>query len=186
MNLPHLDSVLADSLWPTGREESWSVPTSLQGAFQSLSEEDGFRELGIFDTTINHKEQTPVAGPPQPSSRAHHTSSPHHVSIDDQADYSAQMIGFSNESDPFFLQHFPYNDVGELKFFRVVYRKPDILSSDIPNEGSHSTPVHLLQSHNQTASLAIEITERCLSQNHDREHVRQLVDSTMGVALVRL
>ncbi|CAG9946115.1 unnamed protein product [Clonostachys rosea f. rosea IK726] len=188
MNLPHLDSVLADSLWPTGREDSWSmqpVPTSLQGAFPSLSEEDGFRELGIFDTTLNHKEQTPVAGPPQPSSRAHHASSPH-VSIDDQADYSAQMIGFSNESDPFFLQHFPYNDVGELKFFRVVYRKPDILSSGIPNESSHSTPVHLLQSHNQTASLAIELTERCLSQNHDRERVQQLVDSTMGVALVRL
>ncbi|KAM0206384.1 hypothetical protein ACHAQI_008300 [Fusarium lateritium] len=103
------------------------------------------------------------------------------LSFDQKPNYSTSFIGFSNESDPFSLNHFPYTSTDEVDFFRVTYRKQQDQS-----HGRVNFPVHFLQSHTDTASKAQNIAEKCMSSIDDRESLEKLVDRDTGVALVRL
>lgn len=108
-------------------------------------------------------------------------------SIDQRPDHSTQLIGFSNESDPFSLQHFPYNNLDEVDFFRVSYRKVSARNSLLSNnEPSGHPPLHFLQSQTGTAVEARRIVDECMVPSDGRENLERLVDRTAGVALVKL
>lgn len=112
---------------------------------------------------------------------------PKPLSIDQRPDYSTQLIGFSNESDPFSLEHFPYNNLDEVEFFRVTYRK---FSSRNPSSRTGDTsgypPLHFLQSQTGTAVEARRIIDECMSSSDDRANLEKFVDKNAGVALVKL
>lgn len=108
------------------------------------------------------------------------------LSIDQRPEHSTQLIGFSNESDPFSLQHFPYNEVDEVDFFRVSYRKFSARTSTRNNNTSGYPPLHFLQSQTGTAVEARRVVDECMSSSDNRESLEKLVDRTAGVALVKL
>jgi hypothetical protein len=106
------------------------------------------------------------------------------LSFDQRPNYSTSLIGYSNESDPFSLNHFPYAGTNEVDFFRVTYRKQQP-SQDQTHAQAH-TPVHFLQSHTDTSAKAQNIVQKCMSSVDDREHLEKLVDRVTGIALVKL
>ncbi|KAH6964540.1 fungal-specific transcription factor domain-containing protein [Fusarium avenaceum] len=106
------------------------------------------------------------------------------LSFDQRPNYSTSLIGYSNESDPFSLNHFPYAGTNEVDFFRVTYRKQQPLQ-DQPHEQTHA-PVHFLQSHTETSAKGQNIVQKCMSSVDDRENLEKLVDRVTGVALVKL
>lgn len=101
------------------------------------------------------------------------------LSLDQKADHSTTFIGYSNESDPFALNHFPHNQQDEVDFFRVTYRK-------VSADNDSSIPLHFLQSQTATAVEARKLVDGCLPKNDDRQSLENLVDRTNGVALVKL
>lgn len=184
VDLNPLDTIITDAMWSDGGN-SWdigldhSIPSGAEHdqAFDMIASDES-PGLGLID------EQTPD----QHTYRTAETSTsppvtPEHPSLDQKPGCSASLIGFSNESDPFSLQGFPYNHADEVDFFRVTYRK---MSSSSKTTEFPGGPTHFLQSHEQTASEARSILEKCMSSNDDRETLKKLVDENMGVALVKL
>ncbi|KAM3456209.1 hypothetical protein MY3296_001806 [Beauveria thailandica] len=96
-------------------------------------------------------------------------------------DRSTSFIGYSNESDPFLLEHYPYGASDELDFFMVTYRRPSLqgVSAGHP-------PVHFLQSKPQAALQNQEAMGNCLALENERDVLNDLVSVEMGVALLRL
>lgn len=94
---------------------------------------------------------------------------------------SSVFIGYSNESDSFLLENYPYNSSDELDFFMVRYRRP---SQHKPSGGW--PPVHLLQSKAQSVSEGQEAMQKCLALEDERTLLKELVDVETGVALLRL
>jgi hypothetical protein len=104
--------------------------------------------------------------------------------LDLKADHSTTFIGYSNESDPFALNHFPFNERDEVDFFRVTYRK---LSSKPSGRGGASTrPIHFLQSQTGTAVEARRVIDEILPNLDGRAELEAIVDNTAGVGLVKL
>lgn len=101
------------------------------------------------------------------------------LSFDQRPDHSTSLIGFSNESDPFSLNHFPYSSTDEVDFYRVAYRRQQHAFPANP-------PIHFLQSQTGTAIESQKIVDKCMSSLGDREHFEKLVDRETGVALVKL
>lgn len=99
----------------------------------------------------------------------------------DRQDRSTSFIGYSNESDPFLLEHYPYNGADELDFFMVTYRRPSLLGAS----AGHA-PIHFLQSRPQATLQSQEAMAACLTLNNERELLHDLVSVDMGVALLRL
>ncbi|KAM0543612.1 hypothetical protein ACHAPJ_012199 [Fusarium lateritium] len=124
------------------------------------------QELGMANAT-------PADAPASPA------TSFERLSIDQRPNHSTSFIGFSNESDPFSLNHFPYTSNDEVDFFRVTYRKQQ-------HGPSGCTPIHLLQSQTGTAVEAQKIVDQCMSSIDSREHLEKLVDRDTGKALVKL
>lgn len=109
------------------------------------------------------------------------------LSMDLRQDHSTQLIGFSNESDPFSLHHFPYNDADEVDFFRVTYRIQPGRGSSSCNDGpSDCPPIHFLQSQTGTVTDIRKTVDQCMSSDDERAKLEKLVDRESGVALVRL
>ncbi|KAH6967030.1 fungal-specific transcription factor domain-containing protein [Fusarium venenatum] len=100
------------------------------------------------------------------------------LSMDQTADCSTSLIGFSNESDPFSLDHFPYGSNDEVDFFRVTYRRQE--------QQDHGLTIHFLQSQTATAVEGQRVIEKCISPLDDRKYLETLVDRETGVALVKL
>jgi hypothetical protein len=100
------------------------------------------------------------------------------LSMDQRVDCSSSLIGFSNESDPFSLNHFPYGENDEVDFFRVTYRR-----QQSENQGP---TLHFLQSQIATSIEGQKVMEKCISPLDDRNHLESLVDKETGVALVKL
>ncbi|OAA80608.1 fungal specific transcription factor domain protein [Akanthomyces lecanii RCEF 1005] len=96
-------------------------------------------------------------------------------------DRSTSFIGYSNESDPFLLEHYPYNAADELDFFMVTYRRPSLLGLS----AGHA-PIHFLQSRPQAALQSQETMAGCLALKNERDLLHDLVSVEMGVALLRL
>ncbi|KAK2041104.1 fungal-specific transcription factor domain-containing protein [Colletotrichum somersetense] len=99
------------------------------------------------------------------------------VSLDERPSHSTTFIGFSNESDPFLVNHFPHNDQNEIDFFRVTYR-------NVPSDKSQ--PLHFLQSQTGTASESQRVLNECLPEVDERERLETIVDKATGASLVRL
>jgi hypothetical protein len=104
------------------------------------------------------------------------------VSLTGRPSHSTTLIGYSNESDPFALDSFPYDKDGEVDFFRVTYRK--IGHSDSASGPPY--PLHFLHSQPGTAAESRKIADECLPNFDDRAHLEGLVDVNNGIALVRL
>ncbi|OAA64951.1 fungal specific transcription factor domain protein [Cordyceps fumosorosea ARSEF 2679] len=96
-------------------------------------------------------------------------------------DRSTSFIGYSNESDPFLLEHYPYNAADELDFFMVTYRRP----SSQPVSAGHP-PIHFLQSKPQAVLQNQEAMTGCLALKNERDLLNEIVSVEMGVALLRL
>lgn len=126
--------------------------------------------LGIADTN-------PQSDSSRPGRRTVPPSTVDQPPLDPNSDHCTQFIGYSNESDPFILQQWPYNSTDEVDFFLVTYRNPAALTDP---------PVHFLRSKAGTASQARDLIDECMSLKNDREQLEQLVDVEMGVTLVRL
>ncbi|KAF4470561.1 Transcriptional activator DAL81 [Fusarium albosuccineum] len=193
-DLPPLDSIMAESFWPGEDGINWNIPFnhSLQSntgtpnrAFDFLRDGE-LPDLGPIDDgtppenadAINRM-RTDVSGSPSSTSEG--------LSIDLKPKHSTQLIGFSNESDPFALHHFPYNHLDEVDFFRVTYRIQPGRGSSSRNDGSSECPpIHFLHSQTGTAVEIRKVVDQCMSSIDDREHLEKLVDRDAGVALVRL
>lgn len=106
------------------------------------------------------------------------------LSFDQRQNYSTSLIGYSNESDPFSLNHFPYASTNEVDFFRVTYRKQQPVQDQA--HGQAHAPVHFLQSHTETSAKGQNIVQGCMSSVDDRGNLEKLVDRVTGVALVKL
>lgn len=106
------------------------------------------------------------------------------LSFDERPNYSTSLIGHSNESDPFSLNHFPYASTNEVDFFRVTYRKQQPLQDQ--THGQAHAPVHFLQSHTETSAKGQNIVQGCMCSLDDRDNLERLVDKDTGVALVKL
>ncbi|EGX90473.1 fungal specific transcription factor domain protein [Cordyceps militaris CM01] len=109
--------------------------------------------------------------PPRPEARA--TLNRH--------DRSTSFIGYSNESDPFLLEHYPYGAADELDFFMVTYRRPSP-----QNVAAGHPPIHFLQSKPQAPLQNQEAMASCLALQNERHLLNDLVSVEMGVALLRL
>ena len=48
---------------------------------------------------------------------------PEGFSLDTRRGYSTQLIGLSNETDPFLLRHFQYDMFDNYTMYRLIYRK---------------------------------------------------------------
>ncbi|KAF9770565.1 hypothetical protein IL306_011873 [Fusarium sp. DS 682] len=105
------------------------------------------------------------------------------LSFDQRPDHSTSLIGFSNESDPFSLNHFPYSSCDEVDFYRVAYRRQQYAHDQA---FPANPPIHFLQSQTGTAIESQKIVDKCMSSLGDREHLEKLVDRETGVALVKL
>ncbi|KIL89195.1 hypothetical protein FAVG1_07589 [Fusarium avenaceum] len=91
------------------------------------------------------------------------------LSFDQRPNYSTSLIGYSNESDPFSLNHFPYAGTNEDQ-----------------TQGQAHAPVHFLQSHTETSAKGQNIVQKCMSSVDIRDNLEKLVDRVTGVALVKL
>jgi hypothetical protein len=89
--------------------------------------------------------------------------------------HSTTFIGYSNESDPFALDHFPYDKEDELDFFRVTYKR--FTQYESGQELTRNPPVHFLQSQTETAVEARKTINECLPK---------LDGNAAGAALVKL
>ncbi|KAF3801874.1 hypothetical protein GCG54_00015096 [Colletotrichum gloeosporioides] len=98
-------------------------------------------------------------------------------SLDERPNHSTTLIGHSNESDPFLVNHFPHNDQDEIDFFRVTYRKVT---------GDKGQPLHFLQSQTGTAAESQRVLDECLPKVDERERLENIVDKVTGASLVRL
>ncbi|KAM0499438.1 hypothetical protein ACHAP8_005594 [Fusarium lateritium] len=85
------------------------------------------------------------------------------LSMDQRADCSTSLIGFSNESDPFSLDHFPYGSSDEVDFLRVTYRRQE--------QQDHEPTLHFLQSQTATAVEGQKVMENCIAPLDDRKHL---------------
>jgi hypothetical protein len=115
-------------------------------------------------------------------------------SLDQKPEYSCQVFGYTNESDPFLLERFPCDSFDELGFFRLIYRNmrpTKIYNSDHISPASKSrAPVHFLCSHSQTVTHAKEMVKSYFpsedTKGNDREALIKLVTLDLGVALISL
>lgn len=107
-------------------------------------------------------------------------STGHHTTLNWQG-RSSTFIGYSNESDPFLLEHYPYNADDELDFFMVTYRRPSPQDVTIG-----FPPVHFLQSKAQAASEGQEAMSNCFAVKNEKELLHGLVGPDMSLALLRL
>ncbi|KAI8723107.1 Zn(2)-C6 fungal-type domain-containing protein [Fusarium sp. LHS14.1] len=191
-DLPRLDTIISDAMWSNHGGMDWdlsmnhtALPSIERGdrAFQFLGDgqlpdlgplegESPLDDLQNAEAMNRMSTETP-ASPNMPLER---------LSLDQRPDHFTQIIGYSNESDPFGLEHFPYNDQEEVDFFRVTYRRFSARSGEVPGY----PPLHFLQSQTETAIEARRVIEECMSTNDDRENLEKLVDKTAGVALVKL
>lgn len=106
------------------------------------------------------------------------------AALDLKPGHSTTFIGYSNESDPFALDQFPYDDQDEIDFFRVTYRKFTPKGLDRGCSSTH--PIHFLQSQTGTAVEARRVIDECLPKLDFRAELEAIVDRTAGVALVKL
>lgn len=191
-----LDGIILGTTWPSQGDIDWNLSLN-QCAQPNMGDTcRDFQFLGDSEVPTLAIEGDTRSGSVQNMDAMNRTSteistSPSaafaHRSIDQRPDYSTQLIGFSNESDPFSLQHFPYNSLDEVDFYRVAYRKVSARNSSLSNnETSGHPPLHFLQSQTGTAVEACRIVDECMPPNDDRESLERLVDRTAGVALVEL
>lgn len=155
---------LTDMLAPQPIEAdiNWNLTFGEDQTFDFFA--DG--ELPTFEQTPPEDVPAVISPPTQP---------PERLSIDQRPHYSTSFIGFSNESDPFSLEHFPYTKDDEVDFYRVTYRRQ-----------TGDTPLHFLQSRTETAVEGQNVISGCMSSLDEREYLEELVDKETGIALVKL
>ncbi|KAM5352950.1 hypothetical protein ACJ41O_005672 [Fusarium nematophilum] len=195
-DLPPLDSIISDAIWSGEEGINWNIQLSHSTQQETDNSSRPFHFLGDGelpdlgpiggDTPSDDFQNVDARNRMSVEASASPTIPFERLSLDQRPDHSTQLIGFSNESDPFSLQHFPYNNVDEVDFFRVTYRKFSPRTSSRNNGSSEYPPLHFLQSQTGTAIEARRIVDGCMSSNDDREELEKLVDVNTGVALVRL
>ncbi|XWW93060.1 hypothetical protein V2A60_000988 [Cordyceps javanica] len=157
------------SQWPPDLEQLERNEVFMQDipSFWPLSYDD----TSVVDTTENAE---PSLGPDA-------SSRPELQATLDRHDRSTSFIGYSNESDPFLLEHYPYNTADELDFFMVTYRRPSLqpVSAGYP-------PIHFLQSKPQAPLQNQEAMSGCIALKNEQDLLNALVSFDMGVALLRL
>ncbi|PNY23683.1 Transcriptional activator protein DAL81 [Tolypocladium capitatum] len=189
-NLHAFERFMFDASWSGDANTNWDIRVRQHGP---PTHDDSSGGLNILQDTelsdmwpletpaiiggeyLNPREQTT---PENPSGLP---SSVEHSALDQRHNYSSSFIGYSNESDSFLLEYFPYNSSDEVDFFMVTYRKPSRVSVSTGHP-----PVHILQSRAQATLEGREIIGKCMSIINERDRLEQLVDNDTGVALVRL
>lgn len=183
----------SDLLWPPADNFSWGLsddelirqtlqgqrtpsPLPLLNLESNMIEMEGIHESARSFQPANTPAQFSNAGGTRKE------KNPTIVSLSSRPSHSTTLIGYSNESDPFALNSFPYDEDGEVDFFRVTYRK--IGRSDGPSGPRY--PLHFLHSQNGTATESRKIVDECLPDLDDRARLDRLVDINNGTALVRL
>ncbi len=107
--------------------------------------------------------------------------------LEPDSNCSTQFIGFSSESDPFLLNHFPYDENHEVRFFQVTYRNfPTYVPPASIQSLSASAPIHFLQSQVTTASEGLRVVKGSNAGLNCRENLEAIVDGVTGAALLKL
>ncbi|KAJ5825088.1 transcriptional regulator family: Fungal Specific TF [Penicillium robsamsonii] len=168
-----LDSPLIATGWP--RDDGVGWPTFNNNDLQDMLDTFGresISEILPIDSTgrlgLNTADNSPSWS---------HSSQPEgleELTFDQKPDFSSQLFGFSGESDPFLLRNYPYDESGEVKFFRLIYRMASNTAAGpesdntVPPEAQQGTslagavPVYFLQNHSQTVSRSLQAVEKCL------------------------
>lgn len=188
--LDDLNLLDAPSAWPSDNDINWALDndpfshSALQDQVSpSAFQIDFLRDLGPRGSqTPSDAQRDPEDMDSAPAAASSAGKVARGSSIDLRADHSTTFIGYSNESDPFALNHFPYDDRGEIDFFRVTYRK---FGPEDPAQSS-TRPLHFLQSQTATAVEARRVVDDCLPPIDDRASLEALVDKSAGAALVSL
>ena len=125
-NVPSLENIILDMIWPGQGDMNWHLPLDepaqlsvedADPAFQFLCDSD-LPDLGSLEGNTPSDDLHNVGMINQMADMSQRPGeAPKPLSIDQRPDYSTQLIGFSNESDPFSLEHFPYNNLDEVEFF---------------------------------------------------------------------
>lgn len=188
--LPSLGQIFANPGAGVPVDAQWQDAVSHIGdgfAPQPTSANTGLPEMQMPDLWSMQDIEPPIGNMDSPatqSSTAPSASSPTatgDLSLNLTPKMSSWFIGYSNESDPFLLEHYPYNTAGELDFFKVRYRRPS------PNDvASGWPPVHFLQSQAQYVAEGQEHLVQCIDLHDERQLLKELVDVETGIALLRL
>ncbi|KND86653.1 Transcriptional activator protein DAL81 [Tolypocladium ophioglossoides CBS 100239] len=186
-NMQPFERFIFDASWSGNANTNWDIPLNQHGPPTHDNSSGGLEVLQETELSdlwplgtptilggenFNPGEQTT---PENPSSLP---SSLERSALDQRHSYSSSLIGYSNESDSFSLEYFPYNSSDEVDFFMVTYRKPSRVSASAGHP-----PVHILQSKAQATSQGREIIGKCLTIINERDRLEQLVDNDTGVAL---
>ncbi|KAM0280962.1 hypothetical protein ACHAPQ_010364 [Fusarium lateritium] len=154
---------MSQDIFSAGTEINWSLSLD-QNEINDHDQPFDFFADGELPNLEPMDDQSPPVGHHDNGLNATSTDPPgdlantfEKLSFDQRPDYSTSFIGFSNESDPFSLNHFPYTSTDEVDFFRVTYRKQQDQS-----HGRVNFPIHFLQSHTDTAAKAQNIAEKNL------------------------
>ncbi|KAM0443262.1 hypothetical protein ACHAQK_003625 [Fusarium lateritium] len=152
---------MSQDIFSAGTEINWSLSLD-QNEINDHDQPFDFFADGELPNLEPMDDQSPPVGHHDNGLNATSTDPPgdlantfEKLSFDQRPDYSTSFIGFSNESDPFSLNHFPYTSTDEVDFFRVTYRKQQDQS-----HGRVNFPIHFLQSHTDTAAKAQNIAEK--------------------------
>ncbi|KAK2688964.1 hypothetical protein QWA68_012548 [Fusarium oxysporum] len=190
LDLTPLDGTVSQSIFSPGGGINWDISFDQHGIdgdqpfdffangelpnLEPLDDPTPSDDYGEIPITTPGKTTEPPASP---------TALFERLSFDQRPDHSTSLIGFSNESDPFSLNHFPYSSSDEVDFYRVAYRR-----QQHPQDHTFpaNPPIHFLQSQTGTAIESQKIVDKCMSSLGDREHLEKLVDRETGVALVKL
>ena len=169
---PNFDQPIGD-----GMSIQWSSEWEHLGQNEAFMQDiPGFWSLQYDDSSV-----LGAADAVDPSIGNEAISRPEIQASLNRQDRSTSFIGYSNESDPFLLEHYPYSAADELDFFMVTYRRPSLLSVS----AGHA-PIHFLQSRPQAALQSQETMADCLALKNERDLLHDLVSVEMGVALLRL
>ncbi|KAK1594611.1 fungal-specific transcription factor domain-containing protein [Colletotrichum navitas] len=169
---------VSEFMWPNNSPLNWDLGNGQLP--QNLEFQDSpaaFLQPSQGRNVISGGEGTPQpardSAVEEPNMKCAHDRS----SLDQRPNHSTTFIGLSNESDPFLVDHFPYNDHDEVDFFRVTYRNVTV---------DKSLPLHFLQSQTRTATESQRVLNNCLSEVDEREKLEGIVDKATGASLVRL
>lgn len=157
----------------------WSLDLEQLGQTETFMQDiPSFWSLSYDDASVADVAEGIV----EPDIRNEVSSRPQTQTTLNRHDRSTSFIGYSNESDPFLLEHYPYSASDELDFFMVTYRRPSLLQGVSVGH----PPIHFLQSKPQAALQNQEAMGACLALKNERDVLNDLVSVEMGVALLRL
>jgi hypothetical protein len=129
------------------------------------------------------------------------TDAPSEYSLNERPGYSSQLIGLSNESDPFLLRHYLYDVRDNFPMFKLDFRKV-VDDATVQNHAMHAASLETLKipanelpvqfvmtneqiGEDQTPPIDPDISDG-MSESDDRVRLAEIVLNEWGSRLLKL